>query len=224
MGKLYIVPTPIGNLKDITLRAIDVLAQVDCILAEDTRKTKILLKHYEINTITKSYHIYNEHKVLDEIINLLISDKNIALVSDSGFPCISDPGFLLVREVIHKGIDVESLPGPSSIFPALTLSGFPTTNFIFEGFLPKKKGRSKKIIKLSKETRTVVLFESPHRIIKLLTEIKDICGIEKNISVSREISKIFEETIRGTVNECLSHFENNEPKGEFVICIEGLKN
>ena len=224
MGKLYLVPTPIGNLKDITLRAIDVLAQVDFILAEDTRKTKKLLKHYDINTITKSYHIYNEHKVLDEIINLLISDNNIALVSDSGFPCISDPGFLLVREVIRKGIDVESLPGASSIFPALTLSGFPTTNFIFEGFLPKKKGRNKKILQLSKETRTVVLFESPHRIIKLLKEIKDICGIEKNISISREISKIFEETIRGTVNECLSHFENNEPKGEFVICIEGLKS
>ena len=224
MGKLYLVPTPIGNLKDITLRAIDVLAQVDFILAEDTRKTKKLLKHYDINTITKSYHIYNEHKVLDEIINLLISDNNIALVSDSGFPCISDPGFLLVREVIRKGIDVESLPGASSIIPALTQSGFPTTNFIFEGFLPKKKGRNKKILQLSKETRTVVLFESPHRIIKLLKEIKDICGIEKNISISREISKIFEETIRVTVNECLSHFENNEPKGEFVICIEGLKS
>ncbi len=224
MGKLYLVPTPIGNLKDITLRAIDVLAQVDFILAEDTRKTKKLLKHYDINTITKSYHIYNEHKVLDEIINLLISDNNIALVSDSGFPCISDPGFLLVREVIRKGIDVESLPGASSIIPALTQSGFPTTNFIFEGFLPKKKGRNKKILQISKETKTVVLFESPHRIIKLLNEIKDICGVEKNISISREISKIFEETIRGTVNKCLSHFEKTEPKGEFVICIEGLKS
>ena len=224
MGKLYLVPTPIGNLKDITLRAIEVLTKVDLILAEDTRKTKILLKHYNIPTRTKRYHIYNEHKTLDEIINLLISENNIALVSDSGFPCISDPGFLLVREVISKGIDLESLPGASSIIPALTQSGFPTTNFIFEGFLPKKKGRNKKILKLSKETRTVVLFESPYRIIKLLNEIKDICGIEKNISVSREISKIFEETIRGTVNECLSHFENNEPKGEFVICIEGLKN
>ena len=224
MGKLYIVPTPIGNLKDITLRAIDVLAQVDCILAEDTRKTKILLKHYEINTITKSYHIYNEHKVLDEIINLLISDKNIALVSDSGFPCISDPGFLLVREVIRKGIDVESLPGASSIFPALTLSGFPTTNFIFEGFLPKKKGRQKKILQLSIEKRTVILFESPYRLIKLLNEIKDICGAEKKISISREISKIFEETIRGTVDECLLHFEKKEPKGEFVICLQGFKS
>tara|TARA_Y100000768_G_scaffold42782_1_gene27998 strand:+ start:50 stop:724 length:675 start_codon:yes stop_codon:yes gene_type:complete len=224
MGKLYLVPTPIGNLKDITLRAIDVLAQVDFILAEDTRRTKKLLKHYDINTITKSYHIYNEHKVLDEIINLLISDNNIALVSDSGFPCISDPGFLLVREVIRKGIDVESLPGASSIIPAITQSGFPTTNFIFEGFLPKKKGRNKKILQISKETKTVVLFESPHRIIKLLNEIKDVCGVEKNISISREISKIFEETTRGNVNECLSHFENNQPKGEFVICIEGLKS
>ena len=224
MGKLYLVPTPIGNLKDITLRAIDVLAQVDFILAEDTRRTKKLLKHYDINTITKSYHIYNEHKVLDEIINLLISDNNIALVSDSGFPCISDPGFLLVREVIRKGIDVESLPGASSIIPAITQSGFPTTNFIFEGFLPKKKGRNKKILQISKETKTVVLFESPHRIIKLLNEIKDVCGVEKNISISREISKIFEETTRGNINECLSHFENNQPKGEFVICIEGLKS
>ena len=224
MGKLYLVPTPIGNLKDITLRAIEILSQVDLILAEDTRITKKLLDHYEINTKTKSYHVYNEHKALSEIINLLISDKNIALVSDSGYPCISDPGFLLVREVIRKRLEIESLPGASSIIPALTQSGLPTTNFIFEGFLPKKKGRKKKILQLSKETRTVVLFESPYRIIKLLNEIKDICGIEKNISISREISKIFEETIRGTVSECLSHFENNEPKGEFVICIEGLKS
>ena len=224
MGKLYLVPTPIGNLKDITLRAIEILSQVDLILAEDTRITKKLLDHYEINTKTKSYHIHNEHKELNQIISLLISDKKIALVSDSGFPCISDPGFLLVREVIRKRLEIESLPGASSIIPALTQSGLPTTNFIFEGFLPKKKGRKKKILKLSKETRTVVLFESPYRIIKLLNEIKDICGIEKNISISREISKIFEETIRGTVSECLSHFENNEPKGEFVICIEGLKS
>ncbi len=221
MGKLYLVPTPIGNLKDITFRAIDVLAQVDLILAEDTRTTKKLLKHYEINTKIKSYHIYNEHKVLNEIINFLTMDNEIALVSDSGSPCISDPGFLLVREVIRKGIDVESLPGPSSVIPALTQSGFPTTNFIFEGFLPKKKGRKKKILELSKETKTVILFESPHRIIKLLNEIKNICGTEKNISISREISKIFEETIRGTVKECLLYFEKKEPKGEFVICIEG---
>ena len=224
MGKLYLVPTPIGNLKDITLRAIEVLAQVDLILAEDTRVTKKLLKHYKITTKTKSYHIYNEHKLLNGIVDLLISDNNIALVSDSGFPCISDPGFLLVREVIRNGIDFESLPGASSIIPALTQSGFPTTNFIFEGFLPKKKGRNKKIIELSKETRTTVLFESPHRLIKLLNEIRDICGTEKNISISREISKIFEETIRGTVNECLLHFEQKEPKGEFVVCIQGLKS
>ena len=192
-------------------------------MAEDTRVTKKLLNHYEINTKTKSYHVYNEHKALSEIINLLISDNNIALVSDSGYPCISDPGFTLVREAISKGIDLESLPGASSIIPALTQSGLPTTCFIFEGFLPKKKGRQKKIFELSKEKRTVILFESPYRVIKLLNEIKDICGAEKNISISREISKIFEETIRGTVDECLSHFENNEPKGEFVICIEGLK-
>ena len=221
MGKLYLVPTPIGNLKDITFRAIDVLAQVDLILAEDTRTTKKLLKHYQINTKIKSYHIYNEHEVLNEIINFLKTDNDIALVSDSGSPCISDPGFLLVREVIRKRIEVESLPGPSSVIPALTQSGFPTTNFIFEGFLPKKKGRKKKILELSKETKTVILFESPHRIIKLLNEIKNICGTEKNISISREISKIFEETIRGTVKECLLYFEKKEPKGEFVICIEG---
>ena len=223
MGKLYLVPTPIGNLKDITLRAIETLSQVDLILAEDTRTTKKLLNHYDIKTKTKSYHIYNEHKTLNEIINLLTSENNIALVSDSGFPCISDPGFLLVREVIREGIDIESLPGASSIIPALTQSGFPTTNFIFEGFLPKKKGRKKKILKLSRETRTVILFESPFRLTKLLNEIKDICGVEKNISISREISKIFEETIRGTVQECLMHFEKNEPKGEFVICIQGIK-
>ena len=224
MGKLYLVPTPIGNLGDITLRAIDVLAKVDLILAEDTRITKKLLNHYEIKTKTKSYHIYNEHKKLNEIINLLISDNNIALVSDSGSPCISDPGYMLVREVISKGIDLESLPGASSIIPAITQSGFPTTNFIFEGFLPKKKGRQKKILELSKEKRTIVLFESPYRLIKLLNEIKDICGVEKNISISREISKIFEETIRGTVDECLLHFEEKEPKGEFVICLQGFKS
>tara|TARA_B100000575_G_scaffold33556_1_gene22574 strand:+ start:7236 stop:7910 length:675 start_codon:yes stop_codon:yes gene_type:complete len=224
MGKLYLVPTPIGNLGDITLRAIEVLAKVDLILAEDTRITKKLLNHYEIKTKTKSYHIYNEHKKLNEIINLLISDNNIALVSDSGSPCISDPGYMLVREVISKGIDLESLPGASSIIPAITQSGFPTTNFIFEGFLPKKKGRQKKILELSKEKRTIVLFESPYRLIKLLNEIKDICGVEKNISISREISKIFEETIRGTVDECLLHFEEKEPKGEFVICLQGFKS
>ena len=224
MGKLYLVPTPIGNLKDITLRAIEVLGQVDLILAEDTRTTKNLLKHYKIRTKTKSYHIYNEHSSINVIIKLLISDNDIALVSDSGFPCISDPGFLLVREVISKGIDFESLPGASSIIPALTLSGFPTTNFIFDGFLPKKKGRKKKLLELSNETRTVILFESPHRIIKLLNEIKEVFGTEKNISISREISKIFEETIRGTINECLLYFEKKKPKGEFVICIQGIKS
>ena len=224
MGKLYLVPTPIGNLRDITLRALEVLAKVDLILAEDTRMTKKLLNHYEINTKTKSYHVYNEHKALDEIINLLITNNKIALVSDSGFPCISDPGFTLVREAISKGIDLESLPGASSIIPALTQSGFPTKGFIFEGFLPKKKGRQKKILELSKEKRTVILFESPYRLIKLLNEIKDICGVEKNISISREISKIFEETIRGTVDECLLHFEKKEPKGEFVICLQGFKS
>ncbi len=224
MGKLYLVPTPIGNLGDITLRALEVLAKVDLILAEDTRITKKLLNHYDINTKTKSYHIYNEHKILDQIINLLISDKNIALVSDSGSPCISDPGYTLVREVIRKGIDLESLPGASSIIPAITQSGFPTTNFIFEGFLPKKKGRKKKILELSKEKRTIIFFESPYRIIKLLNEIKEIFGAEKKISISREISKIFEETIRGTVNECLVHFEKKEPKGEFVICIQGFRS
>ena len=224
MGKLYLVPTPIGNLKDITLRAIEVLGQVDLILAEDTRTTKKLLNHYKIKTKTKSYHIYNERSSINEIINLLASGKNIALVSDSGFPCISDPGFLLIRELISKGIETESLPGASSIIPALTQSGFPTTNFVFEGFLPKKKGRKKKIMQLSKETRTMVLFESPHRIIKLLNEIKEVCGTEKNISISREISKIFEETIRGNFNECLMYFEKKKPKGEFVICIQGLKS
>ena len=224
MGKLYLVPTPIGNLRDITLRALEVLAKVDLILAEDTRMTKKLLNHYEINTKTKSYHVYNEHKALDEIINLLITNNKIALVSDSGFPCISDPGFTLVREAISKGIDLESLPGASSIIPALTQSGFPTKGFIFEGFLPKKKGRQKKILELSKEKRTVILFESPYRLIKLLNEIKDICGVEKNISISREISKIFEETIRGTVEECLLYFKKKEPKGEFVICLQGFKS
>ena len=224
MGKLYLVPTPIGNLRDITLRALEVLAKVDLILAEDTRMTKKLLNHYEINTKTKSYHVYNEHKALDEIINLLITNNKIALVSDSGFPCISDPGFTLVREAISKGIDLESLPGASSIIPALTQSGFPTKGFIFEGFLPKKKGRQKKILELSKEKRTVILFESPYRLIKLLNEIKDICGVEKNISISREISKIFEETIRGTVEECLLYFKKKEPKGEFVICVQGFKS
>ncbi|HXD93151.1 MAG TPA: 16S rRNA (cytidine(1402)-2'-O)-methyltransferase, partial [Bacteroidia bacterium] len=206
MSKLYIVPTPIGNLEDITLRAIRMLRECDLILAEDTRNTIHLLKHLQIDKPLKSYHQHNEHKILQEIVDLIKHGKNIALVSDAGTPAISDPGFLLVRECITAGIDVETLPGATAFVPALVNSGFPCDNFIFMGFLPIKKGRSTKIKSLQEETKTIVLYESPYRLVKTLEELKNSLGADRRASVSRELTKIYEETKRGTLQELITYF------------------
>lgn len=222
MAKLYIVPTPIGNLEDITLRAIRILKECDLILAEDTRNTIYLLKHLQISKPLKSYHQHNEHKILQEIISLIQEGKNIALVSDAGTPAISDPGFLLVRECIAAGIDIETLPGPTAFVPALVNSGFPCDNFIFIGFLPVKKGRSTKLKSLVEETKTIILYESPYRLVKALEELKATLGDERKASVSRELSKLFEETKRGTLQELITYFSLKTVKGEIVIVVEGL--
>ncbi len=222
MAKLYIVPTPIGNLEDITLRAIRILKECDLILAEDTRNTVYLLKHLQISKPLKSYHQHNEHKILQEIISLIQEGKNIALVSDAGTPAISDPGFLLVRECIAEGIDIETLPGPTAFVPALVNSGFPCDNFIFIGFLPVKKGRSTKLKSLVEETKTIILYESPYRLVKALEELKATLGDERKASVSRELSKLFEETKRGTLQELITYFSLKTVKGEIVIVVEGL--
>lgn len=221
MPKLIIVPTPIGNLQDITLRALNVLKTSDIIICEDTRVTQKLLNHYEINTHLISNHNFNEHKNLEKIISLLLQEKNIALVSDAGTPGISDPGYLLVRECLNNNIEVECLPGAVALIPALVNSGLPCDRFCFEGFLPHKKGRQKRLKELSEEKRTLVFYESPYRILKLLTEFENYFGAERKISISRELSKKFEETIRGTISEIKNHFENNDPIGEFVIVVEG---
>lgn len=223
MSKLFLVPTPIGNLKDITYRAIEVLKTANLILAEDTRKTSILLKHYKIENSLKPYHKFNEHKQLNSIITQLQSGINIALVSDAGTPAISDPGFLLVRECVKNNIDVETLPGATAFVPALVNSGFPSEKFCFEGFLPQKKGRQKRLKELSEEKRTIVLYESPHRLLKALKEISEYFGEERLVSVSRELTKIYEETKRGTTKEVFEYFNNKTIKGEIVIVINGTK-
>ncbi|MFQ3579699.1 MAG: 16S rRNA (cytidine(1402)-2'-O)-methyltransferase [Bacteroidales bacterium] len=214
-------PTPIGNLEDITLRAIRVLKEANVIYAEDTRTTSILLKHFEIDKRAVSYHKFNEHSALERCINTIQSSHTVALVSDAGTPSISDPGFLLVRECVKKGIDVECLPGATAMIPALVVSGFPSDSFCFEGFLPQKKGRHTKLLGLKDEKRTIILYESPYRIIKLLEELHEHIG-ERPISVSRELSKKFEETVRGTASELLLHFKEKEPRGEFVVVISGV--
>ncbi len=223
MGILYVIPTPIGNLEDITLRAIRILKDVDLALAEDTRVTKKLFSHYQINTQLLSFHMHNEHKVLAKHIEKLNSGKNLALISDAGTPAISDPGFLLVRECIKENIKIECLPGATAFLPALVNSGLPTDKFSFEGFLPLKKGRKKRLEFLKIEQRTMVFYESPHRIIKTLNDFAICFGSDRRISVSREISKIYEETIRGAASELILHFKKNKPKGEFVIVVEGKK-
>jgi len=220
---LYLVPTPIGNLKDMTFRAIEVLRSVDLVLAEDTRTSGKLFKHYEIDQRTMPFHAHNEHKVLEKVISMLIEGKNLALVSDAGSPGISDPGFLLVRECVNKNIKVESLPGATAIVPALVNSGFPTDRFCFEGFLPPKKGRLKRIEAIKEDPRTLVFYESPHRILKTLNQMADILGSERKASISREISKLHEENLRGTLGELIEHFTENKPKGEFVLVIEGAQ-
>ena len=223
MGKLCIVPTPIGNLKDITFRAIEVLKSADLILAEDTRTSGKLLQHYDIDTPLMSHHMHNEHKKLDSLIQRLQSGETMAMISDAGTPSISDPGFLLVRACIENKIEVECLPGATAFVPALVLSGLPSDRFVFEGFLPVKKGRQTKLKQLADESRTIVLYESPHRILKTLNQLSEFMGGERNASVSREISKIHEETLRGTLAELSDHFEKNTPRGEFVIVVAGRK-
>ncbi|MDB5226766.1 MAG: rsmI [Bacteroidota bacterium] len=219
--KLYIVPTPIGNLQDMTFRAIEVLKSVQLILAEDTRNSKYLCQHFSIQTQMQSYHKDNEHKTLQNVVEKIRSGISIALISDAGTPSISDPGFLLVRECLKHGIEVECLPGATAFVPALVNSGFPTDRFIYEGFLPHLKGRQKRLLSLKDEQRTIVFYESPYRILKLLNEIKEHFGEERKISVSRELTKKFEETVRGTVAEVLLYFSSKEPKGEFVVVMEG---
>ncbi len=222
-GILYIVPTPIGNLEDITLRAIRILKEVDLIIAEDTRQSLKLLNHFEIKKSLQSYHMHNEHKVLQRYVDEILDGKNIALISDAGTPAISDPGFLLVRECLKNNIKVDCLPGATAFVPALVKSGLPADSFCFEGFLPEKKGRQTMLKKLCKEERTIILYESPHRLIKTLKQFIEYFGSERQISVSRELTKTFEETVNGTITEVLNHFENNTVKGEFVIVIDGKK-
>jgi 16S rRNA (cytidine1402-2'-O)-methyltransferase len=220
---LYVVPTPIGNLGDITLRSLDILRSVDTILAEDTRTTSHLLKHYEISKPLHSFHIFNEHKVLKGVIDRLKKGERMALVSDAGTPGISDPGFLLVREALLSEISIECLPGPTAFVPALIKSGFPTDRFVFEGFLPHKKGRQTALQQIAAEERTVILYESPHRLLKTLEQLRDLAGTERRVSVSRELTKIYEETRIGPVGEVLAYFSQSEVKGEIVIVIDGKK-
>jgi len=221
--QLYLVPTPIGNLEDITLRALSVLKRVDLILAEDTRTSGKLLKHYEIDKPVRSYHIFNEHKTVDTIIKELKNGETMALISDAGTPSISDPGFLLVRESIKNDIKIECLPGATAIIPALVKSGLPSDKFIFEGFLPHKKGRQTRLEILAEEERTIVLYESPHRLIKALDQFIEVMGGNRQASVSREISKMHEETVNGTLSEIKKHFNQGKVKGEIVIVIDGKK-
>lgn len=219
MGKLYIVPTPIGNLEDITLRAINTLKRADLILAEDTRTTKKLLNHYEINNRLQSFHIHNEHKVLENVIRQIETMSSVALVSDAGTPGISDPGFLLIRACKENGIEVSCLPGPSALIPALVASGIPCDRFAFEGFLPHKKGRQTKWKQIAQEDRTVALYESPHRLLKCLNEIETHLGGERLVCVAREISKIHEEFNTNTCVNLITHYTQKPPKGEIVIVI-----
>ncbi|MEC7773508.1 MAG: 16S rRNA (cytidine(1402)-2'-O)-methyltransferase [Bacteroidota bacterium] len=219
-GKLFIVPTPIGNLADVTYRAIDTLQNVDLVLAEDTRKSSILFKKYSITTPIKSYHINNEHKLVNKYVGDLLEGKTLALVSDAGTPSISDPGFLLIRESIKENIEITCLPGATALIPALVTSGLPSDRFVFEGFLPRKKGRKSRLKELAIEKRTVILYESPLRIKKTLEDLKDVFGPDREISFSREISKIYEETYRGTIGDAIVDLRDKRPKGEFVICID----
>ncbi len=221
MSKLYIVPTPIGNLEDMTFRAIRILKEVDLILAEDTRTSGKLLKHFEISTHMHSHHMHNEHKTVENVISRLKAGENIALISDAGTPAISDPGFLLTRACVENNIEVECLPGATAFVPALVNSGLPNDKFVFEGFLPEKKGRQTRYLALAEETRTLILYVSPHKLVKTLVEFMTYFGEERPICVCREISKLHEENVRGTVKEVLTHFENKPPKGEIVVVVGG---
>lgn len=221
MGKLYIVPTPVGNLEDMTLRAIRILKEADLVLAEDTRTSGILLKHFEIKNALQSHHKFNEHKTAEYLVNRLLSGETIALISDAGTPAISDPGFLLVREAIKRGVTVECLPGATAFVPAIVSSGLPCERFCFEGFLPQKKGRATKIDSLKDETRTMIFYESPFRLVKTLVQFSQVYGEERKVSVCREISKLHEESVRGTLAEVIAHFNTEAPRGEIVIVLSG---
>ncbi len=224
MGRLYVVPTPVGNLEDMTFRAIRILKEADLILAEDTRTSGILLKHFEIKNAMQSYHKFNEHKTVEGIINRLKAGETIALVSDAGTPGISDPGFLVVRECVKNDIEVQCLPGATAFVPALVASGLPDERFCFEGFLPQKKGRMTRLNDLVEETRTMIFYESPYRLVKTLTQFAEIFGPERQVSVCREISKIHEESVRGTLQEVIAHFTATEPRGEIVIILAGKED
>ena len=221
MSKLYLIPTPIGNLEDITLRALRILKEVDLVLAEDTRTSKPLMKHFEITTPLESHHLFNEHAKVEEVVNQIKSGVTIALITDAGTPGISDPGFLLVRECIKNAIEVETLPGATAFVPALVNSGLPSERFCFEGFLPHKKGRQTKLESLVEEERTMIFYESPHRLIKTLTSFCEYFGKERKASISRELTKMFEENKRGSLEELIAHFSSKSIKGEIVIVVGG---
>lgn len=221
MPKLYIIPTPIGNLEDMTYRAVRLLREVDIVLAEDTRTSQVLLKHYGIERKLYSHHKYNEHQTVEFVASRIEAGESVALISDAGTPGISDPGFLLVRTCLERGLEVETLPGATAFVPALVQSGFPCDRFCFEGFLPQKKGRKKRLTALAEEPRTMIFYESPFRILKALGEFSEVFGSERRVSVSRELSKKFEQTVRGTIAEVIAHFETHPPKGEFVMVVEG---
>lgn len=224
MGKLYVVPTPVGNMEDMTFRAIRILKEADLILAEDTRTSGILLKHYEIKNAMQSHHKFNEHQTVESIVNRIKGGQTVALISDAGTPGISDPGFLVVRECVRNGIEVQCLPGATAFVPALVSSGLPDERFCFEGFLPQKKGRMTRLNALKEETRTMIFYESPYRLVKTLTQFTEIFGADRPVSVCREISKIHEESVRGTLQEVIAHFTETEPRGEIVIILGGKEN
>ncbi len=221
MGKLYLIPTPVGNLEDITIRAVNLLKACDLILAEDTRTSGFLLKHYGIETRMQSHHKFNEHRTVSHLVDRLQSGEQIALISDAGTPSISDPGFLLVRACVEAGVDVECLPGATAFVPALVESGLPSDRFCFEGFLPQKKGRQTRLKLLAEEPRTMIFYESPYRVVKTLTQLAEYMGGERQASVSREISKLYAETVRGTLESLIIRFTEQEPRGEFVIVVAG---
>lgn len=221
MGKLYVVPTPVGNLEDMTFRAIRILKEVDLILAEDTRTSGVLLKHFDIKNAMLSYHKFNEHQTVERIVERIKGGEQVALISDAGTPGISDPGFLIVRECVRNGIEVQCLPGATAFVPALVASGLPDERFCFEGFLPQKKGRATRLAQLQDEVRTMVFYESPYRLVKTLTQFAEVFGAERKVAVCREISKVHEESVRGTLAEVIAHFQQSEPKGEIVIVLAG---
>lgn len=223
MGTLYLVPTPIGNLEDITFRAIRILKEVDLILAEDTRNSGKLLQHYEINQPMHAYHMHNEHKVVDKFVQRLKNGESMALISDAGTPGISDPGFLLTRACLESGIRVECLPGATALIPALVNSGLPSERFVFEGFLPVKKGRQTRLLALKEEGRTMIFYESPHKLLRTIEDLITSLGKDRPASVSRELTKIYEETVRGSLSEILEYYKENPVKGEFVIVVGGKK-